>query len=71
MWDVTAWAVVTWLRTTALLALAVGACWLFFGVGSGQFTLAVIAAAVAELYAVRQLGREWAHEASLRWWWSA
>jgi membrane protein YdbS with pleckstrin-like domain len=70
MWDVTEWAVVTWLKCTLVLAAAVGAGWLYFGAGSGAFTLVCLAAVVAELYTTRQLAREWAHEAGLRWWWS-
>jgi membrane protein YdbS with pleckstrin-like domain len=70
MWDATVWAAMTWLKLTALLAVAVGVCWLVFGAGSGGFVLAVIVDAVVELYLTRQLAREWAYEATMRWWWS-
>ncbi|MBW0090636.1 hypothetical protein I4I73_17395 [Pseudonocardia sp. KRD-184] len=70
MWDVTEWAVLTWLKCTVFLAVGVGAGWLYFGVGSGGFTLVCLGAVLAELYATRQLAREWAHEAGMRWWWS-
>lgn len=69
MWDVTEWAVVTWLKTTAALAVIVAGCWLFFGAGSSVFMLACIGAVIAELHATRQLAGEWTNEASLRWWW--
>ncbi len=68
MWDVTGWAAATWLKTTILLAVALGVCWLVFGISSGPFVLACVAAAIAEIHVTRQLVREWTHEASLRWW---
>jgi hypothetical protein len=71
MWDVTEWAVVTWLKVTTVLAVIVGASWLAFGPSSAAFALACLGAGLAELYASRQLAREWIHEASGRWWWSS
>lgn len=71
MWDATAWAVVTWLKGTLILAALVGVCWLVFGAGSGGFVLAVIVAALVELHLCRLLAREWTHEAALHWWWSS
>jgi hypothetical protein len=71
MWDVTAWALVTWLKSSALLALLVGVCWLAFEQHSGAFALAVIAAVLGELHISRQVVREWRHEAGYRWWWSS
>ncbi|OJY42710.1 hypothetical protein [Pseudonocardia sp. 73-21] len=68
MWAVTGWAVATWLKLTVLLALGVGAAWLWLD--SGWFSVACIGAALAELWALRQLGREWAYEARSSWWWS-
>jgi hypothetical protein len=68
MWAVTGWAVVTWLRVTILLALGVGAAWLWLS--PGWFTASCAAAAIVELWAVRQLAREWAYEARSTWWWS-
>ncbi|WP_219414867.1 hypothetical protein [Pseudonocardia nigra] len=70
MLDVTGWAVLTWLKLTALLALAVGVCWLTLGTDSGWFWIAAAAAVVLDLYIARQLAREWGYEASLRWWWT-
>ena len=70
MWEVTGWAFVTWLKLTALLAAVVGVCWLSLGAGSGWFWVAVSAAVLTDLWVARQLTREWAHEASYRWWWA-
>ena len=52
------------------LAVAVGVVWLVWGGGSGQSLLAVIGAGLLEVYAIRQLCREWAYEARSSWWWS-
>jgi hypothetical protein len=71
MLAVTEWAVVTWLKLTVLLAVAVGVCWLVLGPGSGWFWAALAAAAITDLYIARQLTREWGNEASIRWWWTA
>lgn len=70
MWDATVWALLTWLKFTALFAAVLGGCWLWFGLGSGQFALVAIAAALAEIHLIRLLNREWSHEASMHWWWS-
>lgn len=68
MWAVTGWALTTWLRVTLLVALGVGAAWLWCT--PGWFTVAWIAGAVIELWAIRQLAREWAYEARSSWWWT-
>ena len=68
MWAVTGWAVATWLKITVLLALGVGAAWLWCS--PGWFAVAVIVAVLGELWAIRQLVREWAWEARSSWWWS-
>lgn len=68
MWAVTGWAVATWLRVTLLLAVAVGAAWLWCS--PGWFTVACVAGAVGELWAIRQLAREWTYEARSSWWWT-
>jgi hypothetical protein len=70
MWAVTGWAFATWLKVTVGLTLLVGLVWLVWGGGSGQFLLAVIGAGLLEVYAIRQLCREWAYEARSSWWWS-
>ena len=70
MWDVTGWAVVTWLKTTAFLAALVASAWLWLGAGSGWFTIVCLVAVLGELYLARQLVREWNNEAGLRWWWN-
>ena len=57
MWGVTGWALRIWLRITILVALGVGAAWLWCP--PGWFPLAVIGAAVIELWAIRALAREW------------
>ncbi len=68
MWAVTGWAVVTWLKISIALALAVGAAWLCCS--PGWFVVCVIAAVLVELWAIRQLAKEWASEARSSWWWS-
>jgi len=68
MWGVTGWALRVWLRITILVALGVGAGWLWLT--PGWFTLAVIGAAVIELWAIRALTREWSYQASATWWWT-
>jgi hypothetical protein len=70
MWAVTGWAIATWLKTSITLAAALAAAWWLCGAGSGAFTLACLAAAAAELYATRQLVREWCSEARMSWWWT-
>jgi hypothetical protein len=70
MWAVTGWALTTWLKVTVFLLLGVGVAWLVWGAHSGQFLLALVGAALLETYAIRQLCREWAHEARSSWWWS-
>jgi membrane protein YdbS with pleckstrin-like domain len=70
MWEVTGWALTTWLKVTVVLSVGVGAAWLVWGAGSGPFWLAALGAGLLELYAIRQVGREWAYEARSSWWWS-
>jgi hypothetical protein len=71
MWETTTWAVATWLKGTTVLLALLGVCWWWFGTGSGALVLAVIAAVLVEIHLTRLLLREWAHEASFRWWWGA
>ena len=68
MWAVTGWAFVTWVKVTVVLALGVFVAWLTLD--PGGFYLVAALAVIADGYAVRQLCREWAHEARLTWWWS-
>lgn len=70
MWAVTGWALATWAKFTLLLAAFVGVAWLACGTGSGGFWAALLGAGVLEIYAVRQLAREWAYEARSSWWWA-
>jgi hypothetical protein len=70
MWDVTGWALVTWFKLTVLLGVLVGIGWLALGSESGLFWLITVGAILTELHIVRQLGREWGHEARFRWWWA-
>ena len=46
----------TWLKTTLLLALGVGAAWLALPAGSGWFPLVCLAAVLADLLALRATG---------------
>ena len=52
----------------SLLALGVAAAWLWCS--PGWFAVCVVVAALVELWAIRQLAREWAWEARSSWWWS-
>ncbi len=70
MWAVTGWAVLTWLKLTALLAVVVLVVWWQLGTGSGWFLLACVIGAGAQLWAIRQLAREWTDEARACWWWA-
>jgi hypothetical protein len=70
MWAVTGWAVATWFKCTLLLAAVVGVVALVCGIGSGWFWGALVGAGVLEVWAVRQLGREWSYEARSSWWWA-
>ena len=69
MWEVTGWALATWAKVTVVLSLAVAVAWLVWGT-SGAFWLAALGAGLLELYAIRQLCREWTYEARSSWWWS-
>ncbi len=70
MWNATVWAAITWAKFTTALLLLVGGCWWWFGTGSGPLALAVISAALAEVYLTRALVREWIYEAGTHWWWT-
>ncbi|WP_425570824.1 hypothetical protein [Pseudonocardia adelaidensis] len=69
MLDMTGWALVTWLKVTALLVAIVTGAWWFLGTQHGAFWLIVVGAVLAEGWTVRQLAREWGHEARFQWWW--
>jgi hypothetical protein len=69
MFETTAWAFITWAKVTALLVGIVTVAWWFLGTGHGGFWLITIGAVLAEGWIVRQLAREWGHEARFRWWW--
>jgi len=71
MWEITGWALLTWLKITILLGIAVGIAWLVLGSESGWFWIITGSAALLDLFLARQLVREWGHEASYRWWWVA
>ena len=70
MFEMTTWALITWLKLTALLIGAVTVAWFALGTQSGAFWLITIGAVLAEGWIVRQLAREWGHEARFRWWWA-
>ena len=70
MWAATGWAVLTWLKLTALLGAVVLVCWWQLGTGSGWFLTACLTAVVVQLWAIRQLAREWAYQARSTWWWA-
>ncbi len=70
MWDVTGWAFATWLKSTLILAVVVGVCWLILGSSSGWFWAITTTAVVIDGFLARQLSREWRFQASMRWWWT-
>lgn len=70
MFDLTAWALITWLKLTALLVAVVTVAWFALGTQSGLFWLITIGAVLAEGWIIRQLAREWGHEARFHWWWA-
>ncbi|NMI00855.1 hypothetical protein [Pseudonocardia acidicola] len=70
MWAVTGWALATWLKITAALALLVAGCWAWLGTSSGWFWVAAVAAAWIDLWAARALATEWESEARASWWWT-
>lgn len=70
MLDVTGWVLAVWLKWTLILAAGVGAAWLTLTADSVWFWTIAAAAGWVECYIIRQLGREWAHEAHLSWWWA-
>jgi hypothetical protein len=70
MWEATVWALGTWVKVTALLAVLLGICWLWLGSGSGGFVLAVLAAVLIEIHLTRALLRELGTEAGMHWWWT-
>lgn len=57
MGTVNGWVLRSWIKMTLLLALIVGAVWLFCRTGSGGFWTSIAVAVVAEWYVVRQLAR--------------
>ncbi len=59
----------TWLRVTLVLGLAVLVVGWVWGFASGPFVLALLAASVVELLAIRGLAREWVFDARGHWWW--
>jgi len=65
----TGWCLATWLKVTALLAVLTVVAGFVWGFDSGQFIVAVLAAIVLDLCAIRGLLREWAFEARGSWWW--
>ncbi|HEX2298551.1 MAG TPA: hypothetical protein VHH34_08550 [Pseudonocardiaceae bacterium] len=58
----------TWLRITLALTAVLAVVATGYGVGSAEFTVAVLAAVVVELLTVRALCREWAWQARGAWW---
>jgi hypothetical protein len=70
MLDVTGWVLAVWIKWTLALALGVGIAWLALPAGSGWFWVIVIAAAAIEWFIIRQLAREWVHQAHFSWWWA-
>jgi hypothetical protein len=69
MGQVTGWALLTWLKLTAALALGVVGVWLFAD-KPGYTLAAAIVAVLVDLWAITALAREWAYEARSSWWWS-
>lgn len=69
MWSTTGRCLATWAKVTIILAALLAVAALAWGWDSGEFVLAVIAAVLLELLAVRGLLREWSFEASGTWWW--
>ncbi len=68
MWTVTGWALATWTKVTIALGLGVFVAWL--ALDPGWFWLVAGLAVLADLYAARQLTREWVDEARFTcWWW--
>lgn len=70
MWTITGWAIGTWLKLTLTATLAVLLAWWWLGTGCGWFWTVCAAATTAEVWTVRGLAREWAHEAHATWWWA-
>lgn len=58
-----------WLKITLALAILLAVAGIVWGFSTGQFTLAVFAAIVVELVAIRGLVREWMFDARGTWWW--
>jgi hypothetical protein len=69
MGRVTGWALLTWLKLTAALALGVVGVWLFAD-KPGYTLAAAVVAVLVDLWAITALAREWAYEARSSWWWS-
>lgn len=69
MWAVTGWALATWAKLTALLAVVLGVCW--WQLDTSTFALACVGAALVELWLIAALFGEWVSEARSSWWWTA
>jgi hypothetical protein len=69
MTSVTGWVLRTWLKITAALGLGVLGVWLVAD-KPGYTLAAVIAAGIVEVWSVKALAKEWAHEARASWWWT-
>ena len=69
MWTTTGHCLATWLKVTLVLGVLVLVAGIVWGFGTGPFVIAVIAAVVLDLLAIRGLVREWAFEARGSWWW--
>jgi hypothetical protein len=69
MWATTGHCIATWLKVTVVLGVLVLIAGFVWGFGSSAFTLAVLAAILIDLIAVRGLAREWSFNARGSWWW--
>ena len=69
MWATTGHCLATWLKVTLVLGVLVLIAGMVWGFGSGAFVLAVVAAIVIELIAIRGLARAWTFDARGTWWW--
>ena len=68
MWQQTERLAAIWFRITLALAAGVAVVLTVYGLHSVEFKLAVIAAVVLDLLAVRAVCREWAWQARGAWW---
>lgn len=69
MWAITGYCLTIWFKITAALIIGLAVAALVWGLGSGPFWLAVLAASLLELATIRGLARHWALEARYSWWW--